>query len=114
VWLLILQALVQVRAQECLLILGVRHFLLPAECREFLASSAPDSFNQIRIAMAGEVLEGRRFSVFFTHENHGSERREQSDSCRKFQSVKRYQSGQAISRRTVPYLIMILVVHHKS
>ena len=62
-----LERRVEMGALEGSLVLRIGHAVLPAEAGEFFSTSAANSLNQLRIAVAGEVLKWRRLAVLFSH-----------------------------------------------
>ncbi len=95
------QRLIEPRAFESLLVLRIRNVFSNRRPRIPPAAHAgplrPD-----RIAMAGEILKGRRFAVLFAHEEHGTNGESKRYAGRKLLRFETYQCAESFAAARLP------------
>src|SRR5262245_44497008 len=75
-----LQRVIKLRVLKSTLVLGIGGVAFPLECREFFPASFANAFDEARIRVTDEVLEGRVFPIFIAHEEQWYEWRKQHHS----------------------------------
>ena len=101
-------AMRQCRAVEGGGIVRVGHLTLPAKEANSARRPSRTAAIERRVAVAGEILEGLRLAVLLAHEEERHEGREEHRRRRQFLPLIRDDVAEAVARRAVADLIVIL------